>query len=255
MRSYDSPEKRYSLLRRTLRLLHSPRRAFSLHNLNYLLDLGFKKLWVREFHRLWYYSNVWANNIRWLGVEVQQNPMDMWVLQEIIFETKPDYLIETGTRMGGSALFFATIFDLIGHGHVITIDIKNSCLVNHPRITALVANSISEDTVSRVRQIVGHSRSMVFLDSLHNSEHVLKELEFYKRFVSPSCYLVVADTNIDGHPVLSRYSEVVDGTEYFGGPLASVMKFVRMNPTFRIDRGREKNMHTLFPSGFLLRTQ
>jgi hypothetical protein len=74
---------------------------------------------VDAFHR-WYYDNAdrtW-DNTRWLGVLVQKNPFDLWIYQELVIETHPDVLIEAGTFKGGSAYFFASIFDFLGQGRV-----------------------------------------------------------------------------------------------------------------------------------------
>jgi len=219
----------------------------------YVSTMIFGDLWVRQFHRLWYYSGVCSGQTKWLGVNVFENPMDMWVLQEIIFETRPDFLVETGTAEGGSSLFFANMFDLLGGGRVITIDIQNRSEVRHPRITKLTASSISPETIRKVEQLIGSSRSMVFLDSAHNKEHVLNEMESYKRFVARGCYMVVADSNVNGHPVMPRYSEEIDGRTYRGGPMEAIEEFLVSNPDFSIDKSREKLLFTFFPNGFLLR--
>jgi len=212
------------------------------------LDLKLKGLWIREFHRVYFYSNVW-DDTRWLGTRVIQCPLDMWVLQEIIYETRPDFIIETGTAEGGSAYFFTHIFDLVGCGKVITVDIEDRPIPSHPRIIKIVGDSTSSKTINKVKSLVGNGRSMVFLDSLHNTEHVLKELELYSQFVSKSCYLVVADTHYNGHPVLAFYREA----DRKGGPMEAVKEFIRHHDEFMIDQGREKFFMTQFPKGFLLK--
>lgn len=78
------------------------------------VDLILRGLWIREFHRI-YYSDV-LRGTYWFGTKVLQCPLDMWMLQEIVYETKPDFVIETGTSEGGSTYFFAHILDLIGKG-------------------------------------------------------------------------------------------------------------------------------------------
>mgnify|MGYP001041144466 CR=1 FL=1 len=214
------------------------------------LDLILTRLWVREFHRVYYYSDVWRNTY-WMGTRVLQCPLDMWVLQEIIYKTEPDFIIETGTSEGGSAIFFAHVFDLIDHGKVITIDIEDRPIPSHPRIIKIVGDSNSVDTSNKVKSMVGSRRTMVFLDSLHNAEHVLKELELYSEFVSKGCYLIVADTNVNGHPVLAGFRE---GNRK-GGPMEAVKEFIKHHDEFMIDRRREKFFMTQFPKAFLLRTK
>jgi len=212
------------------------------------LDLILKSLWIREFHRVYYYSDVLLNT-HWLGTRVAQCPLDMWILQEIIYETKPHYLIETGTYEGGSAYFFAHIFDLVGRGKVITIDVKDRPIPSHPRIMKIIGGSTSANTINRVKKLVGNERSMVFLDSLHNAEHVLKELELYSQFVCKGCYLIVSDTNVNGHPVLAGF-RVGDRK---GGPMEAMEEFIKHHDEFIIDRRREKFFMTLSPKGFLFR--
>lgn len=163
----------------------------------------------------------------------------------MIWELKPDFIIETGTDRGGSALFFASIFDLIGNGKVITIDINNySEKVNHPRITKIIGNSISPEIIEQVKKIIGDRTAIVVLDSNHRKNHVLKEMELYSAFVSLNSYMVVEDTNINNHPVLSGWG---------AGPMEAVKEFLKTRKDFEIDKSREKFIITFYPNGFLKR--
>ncbi|MCD6100380.1 MAG: class I SAM-dependent methyltransferase [Candidatus Marinimicrobia bacterium] len=204
------------------------------------------RYYTRGFHKLFYYSFFGKEslNIYWMGVPTAKCPLDMWVYQEIIYETKPEVIIETGTFYGGSALFFASIFDLMKRGQVITIDIANNCKAYHPRITKIIGNSISDEVINQVKEIVGNKTAMVVLDSDHSKDHVLKEMELYSEFVSVGNYLVVEDTNINGHPVLLGWGE---------GPMEAVEEFLRRRDDFVIDRSREKFLLTFYPKGFLKR--
>jgi len=177
--------------------------------------------------------------------------MDLLVLQEIIYETKPEFIIETGTYKGGTALFFAHMLDILGKGKVITIDIRNEKIPEHPRIIRIIGSSIAKETETKVKEIVGDSPCMVFLDSAHDKQHVLAELEIYSKFVGIDCYLVVADTNLNGHPVLPLYAKRDDGKVTYGGPMEAVKEFLKKHREFVIDKSREKLYFTFFPSGFL----
>lgn len=179
-----------------------------------------------------------------LGVPTDKCPLDLWIYQEMIYETKPDFIIETGTNKGGSALFFASICELMGRGQVVTIDIEDYGAPSHPRITKILGNSISEEVVKTVEGLVGGKRAMVVLDSAHNKEHVLREMELYSPFISRGCYLTVEDTNLNGHPVFP---------EFGSGPMEAVEEFLRRSGDFAIDSKREKFMLTFFPNGFLKR--
>ena len=99
---------------------------------------------IEQFHRLYYHSHeqTWQNT-RFLGVNVWKTPLDLWLYQELIHELRPDAVIETGTKYGGSAYYLARLFDLIGHGRVITIDTEpQPDRPEHPRITYLTLSLI-----------------------------------------------------------------------------------------------------------------
>lgn len=203
------------------------------------------RLYINGFHKLYYYSdNTWGNTY-WLGTPAQKCPLDLWIYQEIIYETKPEVIIETGTAHGGSALFFANICDLAGKGEVITIDISE-CDISHPRITKIIGNSVSNEVINQVKEIVDNKVAMVILDSDHSKNHVLKEMELYSDFVSIGNYLVVEDTNINGHPVLPRWGR---------GPMEAVNEFLKNRKDFEVDHAKKKFLLTFFPKGFLRRVE
>jgi cephalosporin hydroxylase len=203
---------------------------------------------INRFHGLYYdgfpAAPVWKSTY-WMGVRVLKCPLDMWVYQEILHETRPDVLIETGTHLGGSALFFAHMFDLIGKGRVITIDIGDVKRPVHPDITYLTGSSTDAATLRKVQDAIEPGeRVMVVLDSDHSEQHVLRELEVYSPLVSVGCYLVVEDTNVNGHPA----------REGFGpGPYEAVDKFLAGRSDFVRDPAREKFMLTFNPDGWLKR--
>jgi cephalosporin hydroxylase len=199
-----------------------------------------------QFHQLYYDSQVWRNTY-WFGIETQKCPLDMWVYQEIVHELRPDVIIETGTWNGGSALYLASIFDLLGSGRVITVDIEvKEGRPEHPRITYLSGrSSTAPEVLSEVRSLVGAQDSvMVILDSDHGERHVLDELGLYSPLVSPGQYLIVEDTNINGHPVLPGFGP---------GPMEAVDKFIAEAIDFTIDASKEKLFMTFNPRGYLKR--
>lgn len=206
---------------------------------------------VEDFHRL-YFNDVFDKQLRvnWLGVEVLKYPTDLLVYQEIIHEIRPDLIIETGTHQGGSALFFASILDLIGRGQVISIDVATrNTRPPHPRITYLVGSSTSEDVLADVaRRAEGLATVLVTLDSSHTKRHVAREIDVYRRFVTTGSYLIVEDTKLNGHPVFTRYEP-----DLGEGPMEAVMEFLAKDRTFRVDRSRERFFLTSNPNGFLLK--
>lgn len=197
-----------------------------------------------EFHKLWYFSDrTWNNgDTKWRGVPVLQNPLDMWVIQEILHETQPDLVIETGSCVGGSALFYTSCSDAC----VVSIDLQteNVPIVSDPRIEFIKGSSTDRELVSGLSNRINGQKVMVILDSDHATEHVAKELELYAPLVTPGCYLVACDTNLGGHPIQNA---AVSGP----GPMAAVLDFLSHHPEFEPDRSREKYLMTFFPNGWL----
>jgi cephalosporin hydroxylase len=199
---------------------------------------------VTRFHRLFYDSveRTW-DSTKWLGVPVLKCPMDLVIYQEILSDTKPDVLIEAGTFKGGSALFYASIMDLLGRGRVITIDIENQGRPPHPRIAYLEGYSTAPAVVSAVKSMLDpRDRVMVVLDSDHSASNVLNELRTYAPLVSAGAYLIVEDTNINGHPVRPGIGP---------GPAEALDEFLAENKSFMRDAARERFLLTFNPGGYL----
>ena len=202
---------------------------------------------VRRFHRLYYFKKptTWSDT-RFLGVPIAKNPLDLWVYQEIMFETRPDLIIEAGTAHGGSALYMASVCDLLGAGRVVSVDVEpQPDRPHHPRVTYLTGSSVAPEVVARVRaQVRGGELVMVVLDSDHAESHVFDELAAYAPLVTPGCYLIVEDTNVNGRPVFRAHGP---------GPAEAVKRFLAAHPEFVPDAPREKFMFTFNPGGYLRR--
>ena len=155
---------------------------------------------------------------------------------------------EAGTFRGGSALFMANMLDLLGQGQVVTIDIEE--LKNrpqHPRIHYLLGSSTAPETLEKVRGFITPQETvMVVLDSDHHMRHVLNELRIYSKFVTKGNYLILEDTNINGHPVSSGYGP---------GPMEALKVFQRENSDFVSDLRREKFLVTFNPNGYLIKVR
>jgi cephalosporin hydroxylase len=154
-------------------------------------------------------------NFTWLGVPIIQIPQDLQAMQEVIWQAKPDLIVETGVAWGGTVLFSASMLAIlqacgeIERGRVVGIDIEirphnRKVLAAHPlarNITLLEGSSIDDAIVDRVKEIArDHQRVMVCLDSDHTHRHVLAELEAYAPLVSPGSYCMVGDTIIEDAP-------------------------------------------------------
>jgi cephalosporin hydroxylase len=209
------------------------------------------KTLTNQFHRMYYHTPVpvrtWENTY-WLGRPVLKCPLDLWIYQEILHETRPDVIVECGTAGGGSAWYFACLMDLIGNGRVVTIDLgQSSRRPRHERITYLTGSSVAPEMVEKVRSLIGErDRVMVVLDSDHSMPHVLEELRTYKDLVSPGSYLAVEDTCINGHPVVPLFGP---------GPWEAVDEFLRETDAFVRDTSREKFFLTFNPGGYLKRVK
>jgi len=206
-------------------------------------------LLVNEFHKLYYGSkHQTRSNTFWLGVPCFKCPLDLWIYQEIMFQVRPDIIIETGTASGGSALFLACICDSLGSGTVVSIDIEeHAALPKHDRIKYLVGTSVSDTIVAEVSRLVAERDTvLVILDSDHSRQNVLEELRIYSGFVAVNSYVIVEDTNLNGHPVKPDFGP---------GPMEAVLEFLQENDSFSIDTDREKFFLTFNPKGHLRRAK
>jgi cephalosporin hydroxylase len=206
-----------------------------------------RRLVIDQFAMLYYgrSSSTWQNTY-WLGTRILKAPTDLWVYQEILHELRPDLIIETGTRFGGSARYLASVCDLLDHGHVVTVDIeRRDDLPEHPRVEYMTASSVDPvliaDLTARAHSA---SRVLVILDSDHSRQHVLDELNSYAPLVTPGSYMIVEDTNVNGHPVSRRHGP---------GPMEAVDEFLATDGRFEIDASREKFLLTFNPRGYLRR--
>lgn len=210
--------------------------------------------------------NVESNKARysysftWMGRPIIQYPQDMIAMQEIIWEVKPDLIIETGIAHGGSLIFYASLLELIGKGEVLGIDIdirehNRRAIENHPmykRIKMIEGSSISQEIIEQVKTYAaGKKIILVSLDSNHTHEHVAKELEFYAPFVSLNSYLVAFDTIVEYLP-----NDYVPGKPWSVGdnPKTAVDEFLKTNDNFKIDTAMDnKLLISVTPGGYLKR--
>jgi len=207
---------------------------------------------VNDFAELYYSSGVHYRT-KWLGIPTLENPCDMWAIQEIIAETRPDFIIETGTFKGGGAVFYASILRYVNPtAKVITVDIKPQfedaakLELFRERVEFIEGSSVAEDVVNRIAARIKGGRAMVTLDSDHRMAHVLNELRLYSKFVSVGSYLIVQDTAHNGHPLKTTYGK---------GPMEALEEFLKENKDFVRDQGREKFLLTFHPRGYLKRVR
>jgi cephalosporin hydroxylase len=204
---------------------------------------------IDRFHDLYYRR--WQRyggdtiDVSWFGHIVRKCPLDLWIYQELLVRTRPDVVIETGTLYGGSALFMATIMDIMNCGRVITIDQgSNLERPQHPRISYYTGSSVDQTIVREVEESAAGQRVMVILDSDHSAGHVFQEIVSYSPLVQVGDYLIVEDTNVNGHPTYEEHGP---------GPMEAVEKFLSQNDEFVIDHRCERFLITMNPRGYLKR--
>jgi cephalosporin hydroxylase len=198
----------------------------------------------------------YSYNFSWLGVPVIQYPQDLMALQELIWADRPDLIIETGVAHGGSAVFFASMLELLGAGTVVAIDIdirrhNRAAIEAHPlakRIVLIEGSSTDDAVVAAVAARARTARAvLVVLDSNHTHEHVARELDLYSPFVKRGGHLAVLDTIVEHLPGPADRPWGPGNS-----PGSAVIAFLAKNDRFAVDTGvSDKLLITVAPGGYL----
>ena len=225
------------------------------------IELMNKDSKLKKMTRSWFdlaFKHQYSYHFTWLGRPIIQFPQDMIALQEIIWDVKPDIIIETGIAHGGSLIFSASMLQLIGRGKVIGIDIdirkhNKDEIKKHPlykRIKMIEGSSVDPKIIKKVFSAVKHKKKiMVFLDSNHTHEHVLKELEAYSSLVKKGSYIIVFDTMVEDMPKNSFPNKPWNKKN---NPKTAVREFLKKNKRFKVNKEfEEKLLITSSPDGFL----
>ncbi|MFA5951851.1 MAG: CmcI family methyltransferase [Hyphomicrobium sp.] len=201
----------------------------------------------------------------WMGRPIIQLPEDVLRIQEVIYNVKPDVVIETGVAHGGSLIFYASLFKAMGRGRVIGIDIEirahnRAAIEAHemkPLITLVEGSSTAPEIVEAVRALVAPGETvLVLLDSNHSKPHVLAELEAYGPMVTKGSYIVATDgimKQVAGAPRSSAdwtWNNPLDAAEEFA---ANHPEFSLEEPHFPFNEGVVTERVTYWPKGFLKR--
>lgn len=184
-------------------------------------------------------------NYTWMGRPIIKFPNDMILQQEIMWDIKPDLIIETGIAHGGSVLFSASLQKMmeIENSEVVAIDIdirdhNKKEIEKHPMfkyVTMYEGDSTSEVIFNKVsRHTINKRCVMVILDSNHTHEHVLKELELYSSLVTINSYILVLDTFVEYFP--KKYYD--RPWDVGNNPMTAMKEFIEKNKSFKIDQQR-----------------
>lgn len=219
--------------------------------------------WLEESMRKFY-----VYNFSWLGRPIIQNPIDIMAMQEIIWEVKPDLIIETGIAHGGSLIFSASMLELNAacggprDAEVLGIDIdirphNREAIEAHPissRITLLEGSSVAPEIISKVKEkTISKKRVLICMDSNHTHDHVLAELEAYALLTSVGSYCIVFDTFVE-----DVSADVFKDRPWYPGnsPKTAVWQYLKTHPEFEIDKSiQHKLLITVAPDGYLKRVR
>lgn len=221
----------------------------------------FRKIWSRlgffrsagtRYH-LWYYRNFVWDTTTWAGVKTLKSPSDMWNYQEILQSLKPSLVIEFGTRFGGSALFFAAVMRQIGKPFkLLSVDVDAATVSERtrqdPDIELLTLSSLDSAVAERIAKLrhAYPGPAFAILDSDHSKAHVLAEMKVLRPLLVSGDYLIVEDSNVNGHPVYPAHGP---------GPFEAMEEYFREHPDdYTRDTARETKFGFTFATeGFLIR--
>jgi len=190
------------------------------------------------------------DRVTWLGRPIWQNVTDAWLIQEAIVHDDVDFVVECGTNRGGSAFYMASIFDLMGRGRVLTIDVETLADFEHPRIEFLIGSSTDQAIVNTVRDRIERAHPkhvLVVLDSDHSQSHVEREMRLYAEFLKVGEYMHVQDGCADELAIFAHARP---------GPLRAIERFVAHDSRFVVDEERSRRyLVSHSPKGWLRRVR
>lgn len=206
-----------------------------------------------ELYNIWFYDSHTYEKVNFEGVTMYKSLTDLWSYQEIIYRLKPRLIVEFGTHFGGSTLFFAAMQKLfVKKGKVFTVDIsgeyRNPKVDKNKSIEALNCSSADPRVAERIIKLRKKYKGNIFviIDSDHHKAHVLAELELLRPILIPGDYVIVEDSNINGHPVLPGWGD---------GPYEAIEEYERKYPNDYVNDIEQETKYgfTWAPKGYLIR--
>jgi cephalosporin hydroxylase len=199
---------------------------------------------------LYHQTDIVFDQCTWMGVKALKSPLDAWIYQEIIYEVKPDVIVELGSMWGGSTLYLASLLDLLGHGQVVSVDISRERFsAKHPRFVLITGSTTDPQVIAQVRSVCEGKKVLVIHDAAHDKPTVLADLRTYGQLVNVGSYLIVEDGFGD---LFYPGTPIGMGED---GPLPAIEQFVQEHPEFEIDKSRERYLLTTNPLGYLKRVR
>lgn len=196
--------------------------------------------WVERYQQKLVFEQV-----HYRGVPTWKNVLDLWVYQEIIWETGAEVVIEIGARHGGTTLWLSDLLqNFCGESaKVISIDLERPARELPANVHFICGDSIAPGTVAEARSVCAGRKTLLIADGNHAAEHVLQEIRLYTPLISVGSYFIAEDGIVD----------VMEWKEYTPGPMVAAQKFLTETDEFVLDRSREKFLLTYAPGGFLKR--
>lgn len=219
------------------------------------------------------WQNKHVYSFTWMGRPVIQLPEDLIRVQELIYDIKPDFIIETGIAHGGSLIFYASLLRAMGKGKVVGVDID---IREHNRkeieksevsdlITMFQGSSVDVDIIESIADKISSSGIkdpviMVLLDSCHTKEHTLRELNVYCGFLNVGSYIIACDGGI--MELVSGMPGAIKADTDWGtnNPKAAAKEFVEKNkdfvlidPEFRFNEGSVSTWNSYWGGGIIKR--
>jgi cephalosporin hydroxylase len=205
------------------------------------LDMTLRE-WIERYQQKLVFEQV-----HYRGVPTWKNVLDLWIYQEIIWETGIEVVIEIGARHGGTTLWLSDLLrNFRGEaGAVVSIDLERPGQELPANIHFICGNSIAPEIVAAARLVSSGRKTLVIADGNHAADHVLQEMRLYTPLISEGSYFIAEDGIVD----------VMDWKEYTPGPMVAAQRFLAETNEFALDRTREKFLLTYAPGGFLKRVR
>lgn len=192
-----------------------------------------------------YQEKLVFDRVAYRGVPAWKNVLDLWIYQEIIWESGLEVVIEIGARHGGTTLWLSDLLrNFRGEsGTVISIDLERPAAPLPPNVHFICGDSIAPATIAEARSVCAGRKTLVIADGNHAADHVLQEMRGYGPLVSMESYFIAEDGIVD----------VMNWKEYTPGPMVAAQRFLAETDEFVLDRSPEKFLLTYAPGGFLRR--